>query len=89
MHLYSLVYDCISTRSCFIIVICKVIANVFVHNCIIMFRFSEFEDAFSVFDVRGSGLIRVSAVFPLIRSLGHNPLEAKVWVFMNELDLTG
>ncbi|KAL9971401.1 hypothetical protein ACROYT_G023921 [Oculina patagonica] len=51
-------------------------------------QIEEFEGAFSVFDVRGSGLIRVSAVFPLIRSLGHNPLEAKVWVFMNELDLT-
>ena len=58
------------------------------HNCI-TFGFLEFEDAFSVYDVRGNGKIRVGAVFPLIRSLGHNPLEAKVWVFMNELDLTG
>lgn len=48
----------------------------------------EFEDAFSVFDVNGSGKIKVSDVFPLIRSLGHNPLEAAVWCYMNELGLT-
>ena len=54
-----------------------------------IFESTEFEDAFSVYDVRGSGRIKVGAVFPLIRSLGYNPPEAKVWVFMNELDLTG
>ncbi|XP_022789595.1 uncharacterized protein LOC111329227 [Stylophora pistillata] len=51
-------------------------------------QIEEFEDAFSVYDVRGTGKIKVGAVFPLIRSLGYNPPEAKVWVFMNELDLT-
>ena len=50
---------------------------------------AEIEDAFSVFDTNGSGKIKISDVFPLIRSLGHNPLEAAVWVYMNELGLTG
>ncbi|XP_074626515.1 uncharacterized protein LOC141884591 [Acropora palmata] len=47
-----------------------------------------YEDAFSVYDVRGNGLIKVNDVFPLIRSLGHNPLEAAVWCYMNDLGLT-
>ncbi|KAJ7393588.1 Troponin C, slow skeletal and cardiac muscle [Desmophyllum pertusum] len=51
-------------------------------------QIEEFEDAFSVYDVNGKGNIKVGDVFPLIRSLGYNPLEVKVWVFMNELDLT-
>ena len=58
----------------------------FIRKC---FLSTEFEDAFSVFDVNGSGKIKVSDVFPLIRSLGHNPLEAAVWCYMNELGLTG
>ncbi|XP_068680160.1 uncharacterized protein [Montipora foliosa] len=49
----------------------------------------DYEDAFSVYDVKGKGNIRVNDVFPLIRSLGHNPLEAAVWCYMNELGLTG
>jgi len=48
-----------------------------------------FEDAFSVFDVNGNGKIKVRDVFPLIRSLGHNPIEAAVWCYLNELDLAG
>ncbi|XP_068753549.1 uncharacterized protein [Montipora capricornis] len=48
----------------------------------------DYEDAFSVYDVKGKGNIRVNDVFPLIRSLGHNPLEAAVWCCMNELGLT-
>lgn len=48
-----------------------------------------YEDAFSVYDVRGNGLIKINDVFPLIRSLGHNPLEAAVWCYMNDLGLTG
>ena len=59
------------------------------HLLFCFFLFTEFEDAFSVYDVQGTGRIKLGAVFPLIRSLGYNPLEAKVWVFMNELDLTG
>ena len=48
-----------------------------------------FEDAFSVFDVNGNGKIKVRDVFPVIRSLGHNPIEAAVWCYLNELDLAG
>ena len=48
-----------------------------------------FEDAFSVFDANGNGKIKVREVFPLIRSLGHNPIEAAVWCYLNELDLAG
>ena len=42
-----------------------------------------------MFDVKGNGKIKVRDVFPLIRSLGHNPIEAAVWCYLNELDLAG
>ena len=53
------------------------------------FVFAEFEDAFSVYDKQARGVVKTSSVFKLIRSLGYNPTEAKVWVYMNELGLTG
>ncbi|KXJ07622.1 Calmodulin-like protein 3 [Exaiptasia diaphana] len=48
----------------------------------------EFEDAFSMFNKDQTGLIKTTKVFSLIRSLGHNPAEHAVWVFLNDLGLT-
>ena len=42
-----------------------------------------------MFDVNGNSKIKVRDVFPLIRSLGHNPTEDAVWCYLNELDLAG
>ena len=55
----------------------------------LFFRILEFEDAFSMFDKRGSGKISISNIFKLIRFLGYNLHEALVWVYMNEQGMIG
>ena len=50
---------------------------------------TEFEDAFCVFDRRGNGFIKMKDVHKAMRSLGYNPSEAELWVYMNELGITG
>jgi Ca2+-binding EF-hand superfamily protein len=49
----------------------------------------EFDDAFSMFSKDLSGSIKITKIFNLIRSIGHNPAEHVVWVYLNELGLTG
>ncbi|XP_067050265.1 uncharacterized protein [Acropora muricata] len=47
-----------------------------------------FEEAFSTFDIRGSGKIPMKRLFPLIRSLGYNIHKNEAFQYINELDLT-
>ncbi|KAK2551225.1 Calmodulin [Acropora cervicornis] len=45
-------------------------------------------EAFSIFDIRGSGKIPMKRLFPLIRSLGYNIHKNEAFQYINELDLT-
>ncbi|XP_068757227.1 uncharacterized protein [Montipora capricornis] len=47
-----------------------------------------FEEAFSIFDARGSGKIPRKRFFPLLRTLGYNIHQAEAFEYINELDLT-
>lgn len=48
-----------------------------------------FEEAFSVYDVRGSGKIPKKRFFELLRTLGYNIHKAEAYEYMNELELAG
>ena len=53
------------------------------------FFFSVFEEAFSIFDVRGSGKIPMKHFFQLVRTLGYNIHKSEAFEYMNELELAG
>lgn len=52
--------------------------------------FTEFREAFSLFDTDGDGKITTKEMgTTVIRSLGQSPMEAKLQDMINELDVDG
>lgn len=47
-----------------------------------------FEEAFSMFETNGFGVIHYKHVFPLLRDLGYNVHKAEAWYYMNKLELS-
>ena len=54
-----------------------------------MFFFSEFKEAFSLFDKDGDGTITTKELGTVMRSLGQNPTEAELQDMINEVDADG
>lgn len=54
-------------------------------NLMLGFQFSEFQEAFQLFDSRGDGKIDVSLVGDALRALGQNPTETEVKKFTHQL----
>lgn len=60
--------------------------------CNLNFRiqpFSEFKEAFSLFDKDGDGTICSKELGTVMRSLGQNPTEAELQDMINEVDADG
>ena len=53
------------------------------------FIFSEFKEAFSLFDKDGDGTITTKELGTVMRSLGQNPTEAELQDMINEVDADG
>lgn len=53
------------------------------------FLFSEFKEAFSLFDKDGDGTITTKELGTVMRSLGQNPTEAELQDMINEVDADG
>ena len=53
------------------------------------FSFSEFKEAFSLFDKDGDGTITTKELGTVMRSLGQNPTEAELQDMINEVDADG
>ena len=51
--------------------------------------FSEFKEAFSLFDKDGDGTITSMELGTVMRSLGANPTEAELQDMINEIDADG
>lgn len=62
----------------------KTISTAIVHN-----YFSEFKEAFSLFDKDGDGTICSKELGTVMRSLGQNPTEAELQDMINEVDADG
>ncbi len=54
-----------------------------------MFLYSEFKEAFSLFDKDGDGTITTKELGTVMRSLGQNPTEAELQDMINEVDADG
>lgn len=54
-----------------------------------IFFFSEFKEAFSLFDKDGDGTITTKELGTVMRSLGQNPTEAELQDMINEVDADG
>ena len=52
-------------------------------------RFSEFRDAFSLFDKDGDGAVTTKELASVMRSIGQTPTEAELQDMMNEVDSDG
>ena len=52
-------------------------------------QFSEFKEAFSLFDKDGDGTICSKELGTVMRSLGQNPTEAELQDMINEVDADG
>ena len=52
-------------------------------------HFSEFKEAFSLFDKDGDGTITTKELGTVMRSLGQNPTEAELQDMINEVDADG
>ena len=70
-------------------------AKIFGHPChtdillYVCFLFSEFKEAFSLFDKDGDGTITTKELGTVMRSLGQNPTEAELQDMINEVDADG
>lgn len=53
------------------------------------YDFSEFKEAFSLFDKDGDGTITTKELGTVMRSLGQNPTEAELQDMINEVDADG
>jgi Ca2+-binding EF-hand superfamily protein len=51
--------------------------------------FTEFKEAFRLFDKDGDGKITTKELGTVIKSLGHNPTEAELQDMINEVDADG
>ena len=51
--------------------------------------FTEFKEAFSLFDKNGDGSISSKELGVVMRSLGQNPTEAELHDMINEVDFDG
>ena len=58
-------------------------------NDMILFWFTEFKEAFSLFDKDGDGTITTKELGTVMRSLGQNPTEAELQDMINEVDADG
>lgn len=54
-----------------------------------MCKFTEFKEAFSLFDKDGDGTITTKELGTVMRSLGQNPTEAELQDMINEVDADG
>ena len=52
-------------------------------------NFTEFKEAFSLFDKDGDGTITTKELGTVMRSLGQNPTEAELQDMINEVDADG
>lgn len=62
----------------------KTVSTAIVHN-----YFTEFKEAFSLFDKDGDGTICSKELGTVMRSLGQNPTEAELQDMINEVDADG
>ncbi len=51
--------------------------------------FSEYQEAFLVFDRDGDGTVTVSEIGLVMKSLGQNPTEAEIKTMVREVDTKG
>ena len=58
-------------------------------RCTYFNYFSEFKEAFSLFDKDGDGTITTKELGTVMRSLGQNPTEAELQDMINEVDADG
>jgi len=56
------------------------------HFCL---DFTEFKEAFGVFDKDGDGTITTKELSTVLRSIGNNPTEAELKQMINEADADG
>ena len=63
--------------------------NGFILKIVLGSVFTEFKEAFSLFDKDGDGTITTKELGTVMRSLGQNPTEAELQDMINEVDADG